>query len=46
MERRDVIVVASVSCIYGIGDPNDYQHLMVSLRYGYAQKSAMRLFPS
>lgn len=34
MERRDVIVVASVSCIYGIGDPNDYQHLMVSLRPG------------
>ncbi len=34
MERRDVIVVASVSCIYGIGDPSDYQHLMVSLRPG------------
>ncbi|HHV41266.1 MAG TPA: excinuclease ABC subunit UvrB [Clostridiaceae bacterium] len=34
MERRDVIVVASVSCIYGIGDPADYQNLMVSLRPG------------
>ncbi|NLB09857.1 MAG: excinuclease ABC subunit UvrB, partial [Clostridiaceae bacterium] len=34
MERRDVIVVASVSCIYGIGDPADYQHLMVNLRPG------------
>ncbi len=34
MERRDVIVVASVSCIYGIGDPADYQKLMVSLRPG------------
>lgn len=34
MERRDVIVVASVSCIYGIGDPEDYQQLMVNLRPG------------
>lgn len=31
-ERRDVIIVASVSCIYGLGDPEDYQELMMSLR--------------
>ncbi|HHW92942.1 MAG TPA: excinuclease ABC subunit UvrB [Clostridiaceae bacterium] len=34
LERRDVIVVASVSCIYGLGDPEDYKSLMVSLRPG------------
>ncbi|MGI6327108.1 MAG: excinuclease ABC subunit UvrB [Saccharofermentanales bacterium] len=34
LERRDVIVVASVSCIYGLGDPEDYQNLMVHLRPG------------
>ncbi len=34
LERRDVIVVASVSCIYGLGDPEDYQHMMVHLRPG------------
>jgi excinuclease ABC subunit B len=33
-ERRDVIVVASVSCIYGLGDPEDYTDLMLSLRPG------------
>ena len=33
-ERRDVIIVASVSCIYGLGDPDDYKNLMVSLRTG------------
>ncbi|MCR5673143.1 MAG: excinuclease ABC subunit UvrB [Lachnospiraceae bacterium] len=33
-ERRDVIVVASVSCIYGIGSPTDYQNMCVSLRPG------------
>ncbi len=33
-ERRDVIVVASVSCIYGLGDPEDYSELVVSLRPG------------
>ena len=31
-ERRDVIIVASVSCIYGLGDPIDYKELVVSLR--------------
>lgn len=34
LERRDVIVVASVSCIYGLGDPDDYKSLMVSIRPG------------
>lgn len=34
LERKDVIVVASVSCIYGLGDPEDYKSLMVSLRPG------------
>lgn len=33
-ERRDVIVVASVSCIYGLGDPEDYKTLLLSLRPG------------
>ncbi|SMB91493.1 Excinuclease ABC subunit B [Thermanaeromonas toyohensis ToBE] len=33
-ERRDVIIVASVSCIYGLGSPEDYNKLMVSLREG------------
>ena len=35
-ERRDVIVVASVSCIYGLGDPDDYLKLTLSLRPGMA----------
>lgn len=34
IERRDVIVVASVSCIYGLGNPEDYKKLTVSLREG------------
>ena len=34
LERRDVIVVASVSCIYGLGEPDDFQNMMVSLRAG------------
>lgn len=33
-ERRDVIIVASVSCIYGLGDPEDYTELVISLRPG------------
>ena len=33
-ERRDVIVVASVSCIYGLGDPIDYKNMVISLREG------------
>src|SRR5680860_147296 len=34
LERRDVIVVASVSCIYGLGSPEDYRELVLSLRQG------------
>ena len=37
-ETRDVIIVASVSCIYGLGDPIDYENLIISLRPGM-QKS-------
>jgi len=33
-ERRDVIIVASVSCIYGLGDPNEYRDLVLSIRRG------------
>lgn len=33
-ERKDVVVVASVSCIYGLGSPDDYQEMIVSLRPG------------
>ncbi len=33
-ERRDVIVVASVSCIYGLGDPIDYKNMVISFREG------------
>ncbi|WP_374484874.1 excinuclease ABC subunit UvrB [Zoogloea sp.] len=34
MERRDVVIVASVSCIYGIGDPSDYHSMVLHLREG------------
>src|SRR5690606_26500843 len=34
LERRDVIVVASVSCIYGLGSPEDYREMVLSLRVG------------
>ena len=34
LERRDVIVVASVSCIYGLGEPEDFEKMMISLRPG------------
>lgn len=33
-ERKDVIIIASVSCIYGLGDPIDYQNMVISLRPG------------
>ena len=36
LERRDVIVVASVSCIYGLGEPDDFAKMMISLRPGQA----------
>ena len=32
MERKDVIIISSVSCIYGLGDPIDYKNMVVSLR--------------
>ena len=34
LERRDVIVVSSVSCIYGLGEPDDFARMMISLRTG------------
>lgn len=34
LEREDVIIVASVSCIYGLGDPDEYKYMVVSLRPG------------
>ena len=34
LERRDVIVVSSVSCIYGLGEPDDFAHMMIPLRTG------------
>lgn len=34
LERRDTIIISSVSCIYGLGDPKDYKELMLSLRPG------------
>ncbi len=37
-ERRDVIVVSSVSCIYGLGDPIDYANMVVSLRVGQTRE--------
>lgn len=37
-ERRDVIIVASVSCIYGLGDPIDYQEMVISLRPGMTRE--------
>ena len=43
-ERRDVIVVASVSCIYGLGDPIDYKNMVISLRTGqfYEQQQLLK----
>ena len=37
-ERRDVIIVASVSCIYSLGDPIDYRNMVISLRPGMTKK--------
>ena len=37
-ERRDVIVVSSVSCIYGLGDPIDYKNMVISLRTGQTRE--------
>ena len=38
MERRDVIIVASVSCIYSLGDPIDYRSMVISLRTGMTKE--------
>ena len=38
IERRDVIVVSSVSCIYGLGEPDDYANMMIPLRVGQVLK--------
>ena len=43
MERKDVIIISSVSCIYGLGDPIDYKNMVVSLR---PLEIEMRLFIS
>ena len=47
-ERRDVIVVSSVSCLYGLGDPIDYKSMVVSLRVGneYPMDSVLRKLTS
>jgi excinuclease ABC subunit B len=44
LERRDVIVVASVSCIYGLGSPEDYREMVLSLRVGreYPRREILR----
>jgi len=44
LERKDVIVVASVSCIYGIGDPEDYKNSILTLRKGeeYGRDNLLR----
>ena len=39
MERKDVIIISSVSCIYGLGDPIDYKNMVVSLRPGMIKDS-------
>ena len=43
LERKDVVIVASVSCIYGIGDPEDYKNSMLVLRKGQNIKRKMLL---
>ena len=43
-ERRDVIIVASVSCIYTLGDPRDYQNMVVSLRVGMQKERDKLLY--
>ena len=38
-ERRDVIIISSVSCIYGLGSPDDYQNMVISLQTGNDKRS-------
>ena len=42
-ERRDVIIVSSVSCIYSLGDPIDYKSMVISLRPGMDARAATTL---
>ena len=42
-ERRDVIIVASVSCIYSLGDPIDYRNMVISLRTGMRKLSLIHI---
>ena len=42
LERRDVIVVASVSCIYGLGEPDDFAKMAISMRPGHLGFSFLR----
>ena len=47
LERRDVIVVSSVSCIYGLGEPDDFAHMMISLRTGMTmERGHIAVFPA
>ena len=45
-ERRDVIIVASVSCIYSLGDPIDYKSMVISLQNGNGKKPRRAFAPS
>ena len=45
-ERQDVIIVASVSCIYGLGSPVDYKNMVISLRPGQEQDRDEVMQPS
>ena len=47
LERRDVIVVSSVSCIYGLGEPDDFANLVVSLRVGAEwDRDTVEIYPA
>ena len=46
IERRDVIIVSSVSCIYGLGEPENFEKMMVSLRPGMERDRACLLYTS
>ena len=43
LERRDVIIVASVSCIYGLGSPDSYRNQLLSLRPGMEMDRTMMM---
>ena len=46
LERRDVIVVSSVSCIYGLGEPDDFAQMVISLRRWRSTLPTTRITPS